>query len=336
MGASAPIIFIGDNMEEKNLLIVDAHSLGYYMQEAEVVLTANDMQTQSIFGFVKAVRRQASIQKAKPVIMWDGVPLNRKAIYPEYKVQKKSNERLDEMREHFRKQKPYIRAMMSVLGVEQYIANDGEADDLGAWYSKQNYDKYDNIYLYSGDSDWVQLVNDKVSFINVRDNKKSTPDKPFFRLIDKDNFAEATGFKNTMQFIQAKALVGEKSDCVPGVGGIGATGAKELLLEYGSVGDFILGFTTGEIVLEKGRYKKPFEGLATNAFNEKSNGRMLDIYKRNLLLIALNNPEIWPKNIEEIPRNFDLDKFEKLCRKLSFMSILEDIEVFVKPFERYI
>lgn len=321
-------------MEEKNVLIVDAHSLGYYMQEAEVVLTANGIQTQSVFGFLKSVRRQASIQKAKPVIMWDGAPLQRKAIYPDYKVVKKTNERLDEMRKNFKLQKPYIKAMMQSLGVEQFIAHDGEADDLGAWYCREHYSDYDNIYLFSGDSDWLQLINDKVSCINVRENKKSTPEKPFFRIIDKDNFCEATGFKNTMQFVQAKALVGEKSDCVPGVGGIGEAGAKELLLEYGSVIDFVKGIRSGEIVIEKGRYKKPFEALATNAFNEKTNGRMLDSFQRNMKLISLQNSEVWPEKVEFIKGEFNINKFEKLCRELSFISILEDIEVFVKPFER--
>jgi hypothetical protein len=67
-----------------NYLFVDGNGLGYYHHESDK-LSNGDMEVQAIFGFLKNVRRYASILRARPVILWDGFSDKRREFYPEYK-----------------------------------------------------------------------------------------------------------------------------------------------------------------------------------------------------------------------------------------------------------
>ncbi|MIC16493.1 hypothetical protein D9K09_20270 [Escherichia coli] len=89
------------------------------------------------------------------------------------------------------------------------------------------------------------------------------------------------------------------------------------------------------IVINKGRYKTAFNKLAKNAFNEKTGCRMLEAFKRNMMLMNLIDTKFPPSEIESIKGARDMSAFEQMCYELNFRSFLEDLEVFVLPFERY-
>ena len=150
-----------------------------------------------------------------------------------------------------------------------------------------------------------------------------------------EQFAELTGLPTPRAFLEAKALQGDNSDNIKGVGGIGDGGAKELLHEWGSVAAMVRGINDGSIVINKGRYKTAFNKLAKNAFNEKTGCRMLEAFKRNMMLMNLIDTKFPPSEIESIKGARDMNAFEQMCYELNFRSFLEDLEVFVLPFERY-
>lgn len=306
-----------------NLLLVDAHSQGYYHQQSAAVLKAGDMETQAIYNTLRSIKRFASIQKARVIMLWDGKPVKRNAIFPGYKT-RAPNADMEAMKEKFKIQRPYIQQALSFLGVEQYIAEDGEADDLAGLFVKTHKDNFDHIYLLSGDGDYKQLVDEKVSFINQRDDS----------ILRIDNFFDDTGYHTPIAFVQGKALQGDSSDTIPGVGGIGEKGAKDFLAEYGSVAAIRNLVIAGEELM-KNRARNAFIKLAKNEFNEAQGMGMLDIFKRNLTLMMLRGCPLKPETITSIPRDYSPEKLRKLLLELNFQTILEDLDVFYTPFDRY-
>ncbi len=312
-----------------NYLLVDGNSLGYYHQQSDK-LHNGEMEVQAVFGFVKNVRRYASILHARPMILWDGFSDKRRDYYPEYKANRDEDPEMKKMKEGFAVQKPYILKMMAALGVNQLIAKDAEADDLAGMLVGRLAPQptVDHIYLLTGDGDWLQLVREKVSWVSLREDAKQ-------KQVNFEQFPELIGLPTPRAFLEAKALQGDTSDNIKGVGGIGDGGAKELLHEWGSVAAMVRGINDGSIVINKGRYKTAFNKLAKNAFNEKTGCRMLEAFKRNMTLMNLIDTKFPPSEIEKIKGARDLKAFELLCHELNFRSFLEDLDVFVLPFERY-
>lgn len=312
-----------------NYLFVDGNGLGYYHQKTDK-LHNGDMEVQAIFGFIKNVRRYASILRARPIILWDGWSEKRRSFYPEYKANRDDNPEMLAMKEGFAKQKPYILRMMTQLGVTQLTADDAEADDLaGILVGKMKNDpNVDHIYLLTADQDWLQLVDEKVTWVSLREDAKS-------KQINIEQFPSITGYQTPMAFLEGKALQGDTSDNISQVGGIGDGGAKELLAEYGSVVNMVRGIRSGEIVINKGRHKTAFNNLANNVFNEKTGARRLEAFKRNIDLMNLIQTKFAPSNITRVNGERDLKAFEQSCQELNFRSFLEDMGVFTLPFERY-
>lgn len=309
-----------------NLLLVDAHSLGYFCQQG-ATLTAGGRQVQAIFGMLRNIRKYCRELNARPYVLWDGEPIKRTAFYPKYKGKRSDNPKLKEMRIQFRQQRDDIKLMLSLLGIRQLVAHDGEADDLAGMLCRRFKSHVEHIYLYTGDNDWLTLLDDNVSLLNVRKDEIT-------RL---SYLGEKTGLQTPRQYLEFKALVGDKSDEIDGVGGIGESGALELLNECGSVIEFVKKARSGEITVDdfKGRGRRKYFALANNEFNKKVEMGMLDIFRRNVKLMNLADLEMMPENIETIPPRYDEAEFENKCLELSFQSIVDEIEVFVTPFKRF-
>lgn len=308
-----------------NLLLIDAHSQGYYHQQSAAKLLVGEREVQSIFNTLRNIRRYASILKAHPVMLWDGKPLKRAALYPGYK-QREPRADMEAMKEKFKDQRPDIQLMCSQLGVTQQIAEDGEADDLAGLMVAKMKGKVDHIYLLSGDGDWMQLVGDNVTCISQRDELKITP----------ENFQEVTGYATPRAFVEGKALVGDTSDKISGVGGIGDGGAKELLAEYGSVLELVRSINAGEeLRCSHGRYRTPFLALANNDFNAKGGAGALTLFMRNLRLMNIIAPQLGPDIITPIPTAINVEAFRQKCLELNFQTFLDDLDVFLIPFRRY-
>jgi len=312
-----------------NYLLVDGNGLGYYHHES-AKLHNGEMEVHAIFGFLKNVRRYASILHARPVILWDGFSDSRREFFPEYKANRDEDPKMKAMKEGFSKQKPFIKEMMTVAGVTQVTAVDGEADDLaGMLVEKYRKDEsVEHVYLLTADSDWKQLVNEKTTWVSLREDAKHAR-------ITLAQFNQCTGFPTPKAFLEGKALEGDKSDNIPGVGGLGEKGAQDLTHEYGSIVTIINGINDGSIVIEKGRQKTAINKLARNEFNEKTGHKMLAAFLRNIKLMNLIDSAFKPKKIDTLRGEQDFAAMEELCNRLNFRTIVEDFEVFVIPFQRY-
>lgn len=292
-------------------IIIDGNSLGHAAHNA-TKLTVGEMQTQAIFGMVKSIKLLAEKYSGwSMLVLWDGKADWRKAIYPDYKENRKAkDEKQLAHKEAYKAQSPFVRKALSLLGVRQMFATSHEADDMAGILVKKIAGTQD-IVLVSGDRDWLQLVRPGVIWFDpIRDNT-----------VGSGNFMDFTGYFTPQEFLQGKALMGDSSDNISGVGGIGEKGAPEFLAQFKGVRNFFTQVDDGTFAPKK----KAHQNLAS------PEGRAA--FARNLKLMSLLNvPTPNPEDTNIIAADYDEGRFRVLCEKLSFLSILRDFDNFIRPF----
>lgn len=296
-------------------LLIDANSIGRAAAHA-TKLTANGMETQAIFGFLKTMKvLRTRMTTYTPLVLWDGRAEWRYKLYPGYKGKRNSDPKKLAEKAAYDKQVPYIEQALRALGVRQLKVADMEADDLAGYFSRKlAADPNNKVGLITGDEDWRQLVRPNVWWRDMRDDSK---------FVDHKNFFDKTGCKSTFQFLESKILQGDTSDDIGGVGGLGEKGAPEFLAEFGTVRNFWQQVDSGAFVP---RYVK-HKNLAS------PDGRAL--YKRNFQLMQLFRVEAPKKELTKLDAGkFDIDAFAGICEELSFVSILKNLNEFTTLFKQ--
>lgn len=203
--------------------MIDGNSLlnrAYYAMS--VFTTKDGLPTNGIFGFIKLVFK--IIEEKKPkyfAVTFDlHAPTFRHKMYDGYKATRKP------MPEELVKQVPVLKNLLASMHIKTAEKEGYEADDLLGTLSR----KFGSVetYIYTGDRDAYQLVKENV---NVCFTKRGVSDVD---LLTNDNFFEKIGL-TPAQIIEEKALMGDSSDNIPGVKGIGPKSALELLQAYGTV-----------------------------------------------------------------------------------------------------
>lgn len=304
------------------IALFDSHAVGYAAQSG-TRLTVGDREVQAIFGTIKTVRRYVHELKARPLMLWDGKARWRYELFPDYKAKrgKEPDPKMQHMRACFRECREDIKRGLGMLGVPSLYAEDFEADDLAAHLVK-TYTKQDKqVFMITGDHDWKQLINDHCTWVNHKDG----------RMVHAVTFTEDTGYLTPAAFVQGKALVGDTSDEIPGVGRIGEKSAPDVLAQYGDVKSFVQRIRAD---VKAGRkVPKAHREFALNEPSPKEPelGR-IEVFKRNVKLMnLLSGPQ--PTGVQVLYRNqMNLDAFKEFCAELNFRSILGDFDAFVEPF----
>ena len=204
------------------LLIVDGNSIANRAFYALPFLSNHNGQPSgAVFGFANIlIKIIGELSPTHLVIAFDHARKTfRNEIYPEYKMQRKSTP------EELISQFPLIKQMLSAMNIKMIEESGIEADDIIGSISKSC--DCTKIIL-SGDRDLLQLIDDNTS-VWLTKKGVSEVDK-----VDKDKIKEE--FEITPeQVIELKALMGDTSDNIPGVSGVGEKTAKALILEYGSL-----------------------------------------------------------------------------------------------------
>ena len=204
------------------LLIVDGNSIANRAFYALPFLSNHNGQPSgAVFGFANIlIKIIGELAPTHLVIAFDHARKTfRNEIYPEYKMQRKSTP------EELISQFPLIKQMLSAMKIKTIEESGIEADDIIGSISKSC--DCTKIIL-SGDRDLLQLIDDNTS-VWLTKKGVSEVDK-----VDKDKIKEE--FEITPeQVIELKALMGDTSDNIPGVSGVGEKTAKALILEYGSL-----------------------------------------------------------------------------------------------------
>lgn len=310
----------------KPLLIVDANSLAHAAFHANK-LSVNGQGSQVTLSVTNALRSLISTQFVNNIVVfvWDcpGGSQYRKAISLLYKANRKNDspEKIAE-REDLRQQCQDLRLALTTLGITQMLAPGFEADDL-AFQLVRNYQG--RVNLVTGDRDWLQMITtDNVCWFYHRVEGR--------RVVGLGNFESETGVKTHEQFIEMKALMGDTSDNIVGVGGIGEKTAQDLLNRHGSVRAFLQW-----VEEEKPALPSSLLRLVTNKsfeYRGKSYPPPLEVFEKNLSLVDLRRcPKIEREQIQTIQGRFDLNAFGDLCHRLAYQSLLTGLETWAKPFE---
>lgn len=301
-------------------VLCDSHSLGYAAQEA-TKLTSGDREVQAIFGMIHRARDfRTQPWCDKLVFLWDGHTSWRYKEYPGYKKNRVKDPKMGLMRESFKAQIPTIKEALYLLGCNQAYALDCEADDLAGYFAKLLDKAGHEVTLVTGDRDWLQLVSPRVRWYSHRTSQ----------FVKDRSFADYTGYETAAQFLEGKALQGDQSDCIPGVGKIGERGAEDLIRRYGSVDEFVRLFHSGALSSEK--INKAWTALAHDLASEKEPELTRQaVFRRNKKLMDLQNvPK--PNGLQVLKGVVDPAGFKEFCQRLNFNSMLEDYESFMRPF----
>lgn len=294
-------------------LLIDGNSIGFASHQG-TKLSAGEIETQAIFGVLRTTRSLITERHGfRPFMLWDGKTW-RKQVFEDYKANREPDEKTKEMRAAYKAQRPRIARALKALGITQMFAQNMEADDLAGIVCDRLVQTGERVILVSGDKDWLQLVQPGVMWF----------DPIRVREVNYRSFETNTDYKTPAAFLQGKALQGDTSDNIPGVGGVGEKGAKKLLEEWGSVEAFFEAFDKGEA----GKLGKRLTEFANNA----NGGR--DRFALNMRLMDLRTSERpKPENLKVQKSKIDREAFEELCAECAFNSILKDLDSWIKPFE---
>ena len=204
-------------------VVVDVYALAYRALYGYPELNNSKGEpTQVIVGFFKQFySKVANAEQYYPVFVADSAAKTyRKEMLTEYKQNR------DKQNDSFYKQIDFILKICAEFGTV-YREPGYEADDLAAYFIKQHVTDEDECLLVTGDMDWLQMLSRNVSVLQLKSNHSNV-------LWTDELFFKEYGF-TPKQIIDFKAIVGDKSDNIPGVKGIGEKKATELIKEFGTV-----------------------------------------------------------------------------------------------------
>ena len=219
-------------MEKKNkLLLIDGSSVAYraffaLYNQIDRFKSPSGLHTNAIYGFHLMINHLLErVQPTHILVAFDaGKTTFRTEMYADYKGGRAKTP------EEFREQLPFIREMLQHLGIHYYDLAQYEADDIIGTLDKmaEKTDVPYDVTIVSGDKDLIQLTDDNTV---VEISKKGVAE---FEEFTPAYLMEKMGI-SPVQFIDLKALMGDKSDNIPGVTKIGEKTGLKLLLEYGSL-----------------------------------------------------------------------------------------------------
>lgn len=312
-----------------NYLLIDGNAIGFAAQDAKK-LTIGDEEVQAVYGFIRSIQKiLRSYPNYKPIILWDGKAKWRFELFPLYKGNRETTPEKVATREAYRSQKPKIMQAMTSLGVMQILDPNAEADDLAGYFARKlsQASEHNQIVLITGDRDWCQLVDKNVSWRDTRSDARC----------DHSNFEEFTKFKTPELFLEAKCIVGDTSDNVPGIGGIGKDTVGEFLNRYASIDGFLKEMSEPATRLKK--LPAAHQRLLDNGSPKASSkygamAPMQDAYKRNMELMQLDGYFPKKSELKIVNGKFELNKFTAFCEDMLFRSILIQMNTWITPFEK--
>ncbi|HEM3707470.1 TPA: DNA polymerase I [Streptococcus suis] len=218
-------------MDKNKLLLIDGSSVAFraffaLYHQIDRFKSPTGLHTNAIYGFhLMLDHMMKRIEPTHILVAFDaGKTTFRTEMFADYKSGRAKTP--DEFREQF----PFIRQMLDAMGIKHYELSQYEADDIIGTLDKmaERTDIPFDVTIVSGDKDLIQLTDENTV---VEISKKGVAE---FEEFTPAYLMEKMGITPT-QFIDLKALMGDKSDNIPGVTKIGEKTGLKLLTEFGSL-----------------------------------------------------------------------------------------------------
>ena len=236
----------------EKLVLIDGNSLinrAFYAMP--LLSTKIGTPTNAVYGFMNMFFKILSDIKPKYMaVAFDlRAPTFRHKMYAGYKATRRP------MAEELRPQIPMLKELLKLMGVTVLEKEGSEADDIIGTVAKHT----DILtYIYTGDKDSFQLVDEQTE---VHFTKRGITDTEIYT---SDNFTEKTGLK-PKQIIELKALMGDSSDNIPGISGVGEKTAISLLQTYNDIDGVF-----SNVDLLKGKLKEKIVSGKESAYLSKT------------------------------------------------------------------
>lgn len=284
------------------LLLIDGHSLAFraFFALPDTIATDAGLPTNALYGLAAMIMKLlAEDRPGRVVVAWDAPgPTFRHEIDPEYKGTRSATPDL------FREQSVYFRPLMEAFGFVNVELPGYEADDIIGTLAHRAAEGGERVVILTGDRDAFQLVNDRVSVLatgrGVTDTTLYTPDAVRERY--------QIGPELMIDF---RGMVGDPSDNLKGVPGIGEKGAATLLLKYGSL----------DAILEHASEQTPKrrEALTEHADTARQTREMARILIDAPVPLDLSDVpalDLGPERIAQLREMFGLLQFNTLAGRL--------------------
>ncbi len=290
----------------KRLILVDGNSLmyrAYFGMAAMGNLKANSkgVYTNAIHSFARMIDMLTNSEYDNILVAFDaGKKTFRHELVSEYKDGRSS------MPDELRMQVAHIKELLRHMNIAQYELPLYEADDIIGTLCKQGIEKGYHVDIYSSDKDLLQLISDDST---VHLTKKGMTELEDYT---RETFREKYQLE-VEQFIDLKALMGDKSDNLAGIPGIGEKKAQKLLQEYKSV-----------------------EGLIENKDSIKgADGEKIRTYYNDAIICKkmvtiLQEAPIEIKFEDTVRKEKDYAKLKEFYEYLELNSLLKDLTLKVK------
>ena len=281
----------------EKLLILDSNSLLNRAFYAIPPLTNSEgIHTNAVFGFTNMLfKMKEEIKPDYIVAAFDRkAPTFRHIEYEDYKAGRKKMP--PELAEQF----PIIKDVLNLLAVNIYEIDGFEADDIIGTLARFAESNGIEVFIVTGDKDALQLATDNIKVVITKKGVTETA------VYNRETFETEFGVTPT-QYIDVKGLMGDKSDNIPGVPGVGEKTAFKLISTYGS----IEGVLSSIDEISGKKLKENLENYSEQA-----------IFSKKLATIMTEVPIEFDLEDIKSQENYNKEELKKLFLKLQMKSLL--------------
>ena len=256
-------------MSSNRLLIIDGNSIMnrafYGIMNSKALMAPDGTYTNAIYGFLAILFKE--LEDLNPdyiAVAFDlKAPTHRHKMYEAYKGTRHA------MPEELAQQMPIIKEILADMNITIIEKEGYEADDVLGTISKQAEKTGHDVTILSGDRDTFQLASKHITIRIPRTKMGKTETEDY----DEKKIQEEYGVK-PIQLIQVKGLMGDTSDNIPGVPGVGEKTALKLIKEYKTIDNLYEKLEKGEADI-KGALKEKLENNKDSAFMSRELGTIL-------------------------------------------------------------
>lgn len=287
--------------DKKRLFLVDAYALifrGYYAFIKNPRINSKGVDTSAIMGFMNSLLDV--IKRERPdhlAVCFDkGGSADRVEMFEAYKANR------DETPEAIKIAVPYIQEILKAMHIPIMVKDGFEADDVIGTLSKQAEKEGYKTFMVTPDKDFAQLVSENIFMY-----------RPVFgggyETWGIDEVKAKFEVEDPLQVIDFLGMMGDSSDNIPGLPGVGEKTAKKLLAQYGSMENLLA--NTHEL---KGKMKEKIEGA-----------KELGLLSKKLATIMLDVPVVFDAKDFEL-NHPDIPKVTEIFQELEFRQLLSNFE----------